>query len=890
MSRLDTQGDRLVRGPDPFQNRTNIEPVRIAPQRKDTLTQLIAATAQAAGVVGQVVEKNDKRNAKIKDGQDRAEINNLLELQNKAEANPEIDGPIFATAYTKAVQGSDPKSVHRTNILQFDAHNRIEGYNESQRANDDKVFFAKMDKNYVNIGLTFDPTEQRYIDMPQSERDIVIENEILEDYAALEGGQDIINKLATDDTFAALHRRQIRSISSKYDQSNFEKSKLVTDKRNEDISSGVAMAYLSNPEADFRALSDSAASATFKNPDVQDSEILNSIITRLKLNVEGGGTTKEQIVRDYNRLTDLAKTLGPEAEIAAANATDGFIAQVSESAKRDAETAYDDKISAGGTPTDALNAANAVYIVSLEETTGSDFDVNTPVDKIDAGLGLSQRIAKDLSKAYAEREAETKARNRVTTDVIPSNTLQGTVSSGSLASLNYNGGKGDPAMFDNSILRTGVTQERLDSTPDEQLAQFAASREMRYIAMNFSRSPDRADHLVEAMENGGNNGLLYTVDGLTELRSTEATAFLRDLPPEQAHALKQVREQGLLLADADTGLYTQDDQDKISEIYLESIQKYDEVASASGSVGTGKSTEGLDVSKRAEKKMTKANKRSLTRFRGTQDLPTDGRYSEDAKNIIIMEMTRIDRAAVGQKVSVEDMAASLESAIGAEYTSYFNVDSGEFNLVKDIEGIRPETHGLTHIDMVDALGSRPPTLGTVVHNSILPVVFGLSKLTPVGDVPFIPADKRKEGNQLSDAVQFLVHQNTTPDDRFILDKSVTSVPEVVSGLLMNEINKTLEVKVTQEQVVDMFDTRPGTPSNLQLVVRNGFLSATGRVNGVEISPETYITLLEWDKSLFGLVGLERKDATLRPEAESFTPLSQEDELAAAQLTAFPPTP
>jgi len=64
MSRIDTQNDRLVRGPDPFQVRTNIDPVRIAPARKDTIRNLISSVNQAVGAVAKGVDQSKKRAAK----------------------------------------------------------------------------------------------------------------------------------------------------------------------------------------------------------------------------------------------------------------------------------------------------------------------------------------------------------------------------------------------------------------------------------------------------------------------------------------------------------------------------------------------------------------------------------------------------------------------------------------------------------------------------------------------------------------------------------------------------------------------------------------------------------------------------------------------------------
>ena len=100
MSRLDTQQDRLTRGPDTGSARTFIaQPARFQADTRNRADQLIKAVGAAGGTVVGAVEEADKKEQKLRDDADRAAFNDVLRLNQEA-----VDDPTLIPEYAKQRQ------------------------------------------------------------------------------------------------------------------------------------------------------------------------------------------------------------------------------------------------------------------------------------------------------------------------------------------------------------------------------------------------------------------------------------------------------------------------------------------------------------------------------------------------------------------------------------------------------------------------------------------------------------------------------------------------------------------------------------------------------------------------------------------------------------------
>lgn len=190
MSRIQTQDDRLVRGPETPEGRTAISPARVTPQRKDGLSRLVASVGQAAGVVAGVVEQRNSQKAKI-EREDRNEQFNrakseLSLLQDKLTNDPSFDPNDYITSYNSYLNVfGDETSEGVTLRTQFASQPEVTALIKSRETEVESSYQGALLLSAEDQVINYDTEENRQrlsnLEAPMA-RDVVF-NEMLETYS-----------------------------------------------------------------------------------------------------------------------------------------------------------------------------------------------------------------------------------------------------------------------------------------------------------------------------------------------------------------------------------------------------------------------------------------------------------------------------------------------------------------------------------------------------------------------------------------------------------------------------------------------------------------------------------------------------------------------------------
>lgn len=306
MSRINTQDDRLVRGPDAFQVRTNVESVRIAPARKDTIRQLISSVNQAAGAVAGVVETQNKQRNKI-EKEDRAEQFNKAQsdlslLQDKLTNDPTFDSTEYITAYNSYLNVFGDETTEgvtlRTKFAsQPEVTSLLKSRDEERDTSIQGAYLLSAEDQVINYDTEENRQRLSLLESPMA-RDVVFK-EMLETYSEEDLGNLTpetlrgIKALAEDaiNPSRARHKEQVKA--GRDTVIAYAKASIVSDQ----ITSG---------QLDINRILEYASTSNISDKDAI-TDFANSFIANHSKALQAG--SPEQIDKSVTLLNDLNESL-----------------------------------------------------------------------------------------------------------------------------------------------------------------------------------------------------------------------------------------------------------------------------------------------------------------------------------------------------------------------------------------------------------------------------------------------------------------------------------------------------------------------------------------------------------------------------------------------------
>ncbi len=872
MSRINTQDDRLVRGPDSFQTRTAVDSVRIAPERKDTITQLISSVSQAAGAVAGVVDQQRNNEKSVRDEADRVSYNTLLELGRKAEEDPTLI-PEYTKQRNELLNNLPKDSSIFSKVVNLPTKKE---YEKAVTDNLTAEHAGVIRKSVLDITAnTFDVNTQ-YPSVDEARQDIF--NKTLE--AMTPAHKELL------DTVPALREDFVRQTygyaDSTYKLGIDARSRQEVEISNNNTRIGVAITLRSGGVDNFDTLVDSLSNKTGEPTDVERTNLFASAGNQIKAELDGNILSVTDAISQSKSLRQVAIDSGdPNLLQMSSQLSSAVVDETAVDAGRKMLLEMEDSISLGRNLDFIQDLANDLALSTYTEATGLPTNPDTDsIHTLSAGTGVDQDLAVALSAQVRSVEANL-SRLQVTRDQTePYDNMSSFTSNRGDTFFSLQGQPSDPVGFSshlNQITDSENAAEISQMNPRDQIIH-TGELDARFAGMNFRHSPDRADFLVDSAQNGGRKGIVYTASAVASLniKDDEFSYFVSDLPTDQANALRSLRDAARTMSEGGILNLTDDNVDErvtiLQNAYSEGLEQANLVLNSLGTVGDSNADTALS------KDMDKAVRKSLGFGKNLQ-------FSEDANAFLLEQTSAINLSTIGAELTPSQVADILVRDNMKNNSFYINKETGLLDVSRNNLGAAPEVFGFSTETMDRALSRSPETLWSASKNGALKLIEGVGRLSPdqvatsiiAGGTPETPRNvTRKEGNALTDRVQSMV-QIELGVGIPVFDSTVNDVPEAVMPLLLPKINSLLETPLTHQQVIDLFDANETDPAFLRLDIVRGQLKARGKFGGFSRVGEDAINLMEWDSGLYNLVGVKRPTRSgLEVKPEPFSEGPTED--------------
>lgn len=314
MSRISTQDDRLIRGPESFQIRTTVDPVRIAPAREDTISQLIQSVGVAAGAVAGVVEKKkrveEEQASKLRAKEFNTAVSELTRLEDEWQSDPNNDGKDYLKSLTSyenvfAEDTDEGVKIRR----QFSTGPQVKAAEQKQSEDALKARQGGYVRTAKSLTDTYQSVEQidenSLLDFP--ERKAKILSEMLEAYPA-EVREDLSDKtlfaIEEEASKAATFSNALFKEKQDFFQSSVDESRYTDLLVNTVNNNAVSVEEVNQLALDTRI-----------QPEVIYNRLADDHIARLELSITSGRA--EDTLIQMALLSDLVSKLENEPQLQA---------------------------------------------------------------------------------------------------------------------------------------------------------------------------------------------------------------------------------------------------------------------------------------------------------------------------------------------------------------------------------------------------------------------------------------------------------------------------------------------------------------------------------------------------------------------------------------------
>lgn len=839
MSRLDTQSDRLVRGPSGFEQQRSflVQPQRFAAPNQTRVDQIVAGLAQVSGQLVKAQEQKKAKRDRVDLEKDQVLYNQVLEARNKAEGDPERYGPEFARMYDYALSNVNTPEA-KTQVLRLDGDNTLDQYYANQRAKDDSVALASMSNAFIKFDATYDPTNTEYITLNDTERYDRIYNETLSDLEAID--PKIVSRINEDEGFRNAFMKSVKAINNKYAASSSQFIANQTDERNSRMRQGTIQQLLSSPDpiAFFDSFAEGLASATLNTVDSERQGLLNGALQSMQVDLARGATDMPETLQLLSKMQTVADTMGTQGQSAILAAKDKILSEYAQETGRMIFRTQRDSLGEGLAPSEVRAELNNLALAQWENATGLEAPADADISSFDAGVGINLDLAQALNDQYQVSNRELAA-------------LENHIASASKvnAKSSYETAREGQALFQ---IRggnvSGVRQSLINKgynpadIPDGLLSYQAGQVDAVSLAQ-YSNQDRLAQDIHSAFISDGVEGRKWAIGGLLAYNDATFRSTLRGMDSKATHAMIALRE---FVEDYSTGekentqriedLFTSGTPEQIDEFFQEARAAYDSGTRDAEVLGEVGST---PVDNKLQKQAAESVRRKFK-------IPADDTFGSSLTNAIALSISRIISTDVD--MSEAEKAKAVRDHLTADgYTIYRDGLSGQWEAIKDDSKSHPLSRGVSAEALDYALTTDfGIARGARVGNDPVTDVFAIvgSTVGITGGTPLLSAT-------IADYAQVSVDN---PDE----------LSDVVGVLTSRELAN-IETGLLPEAYAKLF--KDGD-LKLSVAMLGGkpMLVATGIINDIPYAGDDAIVLTDWVPGWASAVETTREDLVFAEKA------------------------
>lgn len=826
MSRLDTQGDRLVRGPGSFEQQRSflVQPQQFAAGNGNNVSQIVAGIAQVAGQVTGIKEQARVKRDRVDAEKDLAIYNQVLEARNKAEGDPEKYGPEFARMYDYALSNVNTPEA-KTQILRLDGDNTLDQYYANQRAKDDSVLLASMSNAFIEFDATYDPTDTKYITLNDTERYDTIYNETLSDLEAV--NPNIVSRINEDEGFRNAFMKSVRAINSKYSASSSQHIANQTNERNNRMRQGTVQQLLSSPDplAFFDSFAQGLSSATLNTLDAERQNLLSGALQSMQVDLARGATDMPETLQLLSKMQTVADTMGTEGQAAILAAKDKILSEYAQETGRMIFRTQRESLGKGLAPSEVRAELNNLALAQWENATGLEAPADADISSFDAGVGINLDLAQALNDQYQVSNRELTALENQIASASKVNAKSGFEAAREGQALFQIRG-GNVSGVRQILINRGYNPEDI---PDGLLSYQAGQADMIALAQ-YSNQDRLAQDIHSAFISEGVEGRKWAIGGLLAYNDATFRSTLRGMDPKATHAMIALRE--FASGQPVEEIFTSGTPEQIDEFFQEARAAYDSGTRDAEVLGEVGSTP-ID---------SKLQEQATTQVRKKFNIPDDAPLGSSLTNAIALSSSRIISTDVD--MSEAEKAKAVRDHLTADgYTVYRDGLSGQWEAIKDDSKSHPLSRGVSAEALDYALTTDfGIARGARVGNDPVTDVFAIvgSTVGITGGTPLLSAT-------IADYAQVSVDN---PDE----------LSDVVGVLTSRELAN-IETGLLPEAYAKLF--KDGD-LKLSVAMLGGkpMLVATGIINDIPYAGDDAIVLTDWVPGWASAVETTREDLVL----------------------------
>ena len=411
MSRLNTQDDRLVRGPTGFEAQRSFltQPQRFAVGQGTRVDQVIAGIAQAAGTVTGIRENEQRRLDKIKAKTRDEEYANLIELETKAERDNSLIPELAERR--QAARETYPEDARFSRIRTKEV--AVEAF-ESRAV-------AAIVNSVRGMEDTFNPEDQTYltneIDSKNKITDAILTS-MPEGMQSDIEGSDILQsqlKLSVNAIYNKKYAPLIEERRTAVKAQNYER----------DLTGAAAITLSGSITTEgLDTIVQNLSDLNGTTPQKTQRDVLNQAIVKTQTDYQDGRISVSQAVGQIENLTKYDNSLDFAASVAQQRAalTDEAI----KTGRIRTSSAWSSVVASGIPPVNNANedltyeqALDDIYVSQLEQITGQDLPDDVRFADLELSgfaLDVQAGMLNDYNSAYSSL-AQTPETLRVPTNI-----------------------------------------------------------------------------------------------------------------------------------------------------------------------------------------------------------------------------------------------------------------------------------------------------------------------------------------------------------------------------------------------------------------------------------------------------------------------------------------
>jgi len=822
MSRLDTQSDRLVRGPGSFEQQKSflVQPQQFAAGNGNNVSQIVAGIAKVAG---QVTEIKKEEKAKRKENTDITTYNKLLEARNRANNDPALYGDEYIEMYQSSLDSLEESDPLRTRVLALDADGFVKNKIKAEADTVTARVQTGMKKVFLSIGDSYeslsDEDRLEYIMLPESQRAERLYNEYLD--AFLETNPDIHDSILNTPELELLLRNEVDRKSSSFQPGHNELLGNQREIRFQDTIDGIVTGFETTGKLDAKGMQGLADRNGIPVEHVQQT-VLRRTLRSLELDLDQGTLSLGEVNERLNVLRGQAEVYGLDAEQAVFDSEVKFVNAAMEDVALTTEGEMYSQLKDNTPLPDILASIDQQLLSVLSDVTGVEYSEDDSILTVGAELGMPNKVLEALRTQYKAVRTHTDqvqrdrdARGRVK----PKSSFDEMREAGPLNAIR----NGDIAEL----------QKNFGGDNDQQTSFNAGMAYTRMIQRSHPNNKEFVSDVVTSFVEGDINEFAYAIGGISLHNEGAFRAFVSDLPLEERAAMLRVQDE---LMGIDLNKTPIDDalRQRLRARYDEGTK----LAADIGEIGSGEAT-------------SKFTKQILKTFKA----PKGSKVSEEAQLEIQLTASRVQQGNLSDEEYRDRVVMAMQTSGN---TLFLDAATGKVEVFDDNrpsdQRLLPQSMGHSEADIArDLRTSRRGFISRSVRG-----VASIGSDEPSGALRFLTHTPI-----LGEVIARDLGIATQSTDTAMLDVAAVATSNAISeGLGSNPLYV--------ESVKQLFESDDATNRlELGIGLDNGrpYLMATGYINGHAYTGQNALLIAPWKQQWNNAVGKSKEYIDMLNEIE-----------------------